>query len=74
MELLGSGYVIDHCVSAFLEEQQAKSYRVYITDTLRAIVGANRLPTRYYDLVNIKPEATTKTAHEVISNFKHKFD
>lgn len=29
--------MIDHCVSAFRKEQEEKSYRIYVTDCLKAI-------------------------------------
>ena len=34
----GRGYVIDHCVAAFFAEQKERLYRIYITDSLQAIV------------------------------------
>lgn len=39
LELLGSGYVIEHCVSAFSERQKEKSFKVYVTDCLQAIAA-----------------------------------
>ena len=34
LELMGSGYVIEHCVSAFLHKQQQEMYQNYVADAL----------------------------------------
>ena len=63
---MGSGYVIEHCVSALLERKKAEIYRVYVTDALRA---AYKLDVRYADLW--KPQET-RTSEEIISTLKGK--
>ena len=35
--MFGSGYVIDHCISAFVQSQKEKAYKVYVTDALMYI-------------------------------------
>lgn len=32
MEILGSGYVIEHCVSAFSKNQEEKAYKNYMAN------------------------------------------
>ena len=66
LELFGSGYVIEHCVSAFLEDRQEKAYKTYVTDALRAIFqcvsGSNdNDSTRWIDLVDVNNNGTEKT-------------
>ena len=87
VELLGSGYVIDHCISAFLERQRENAYRVYVTDSLKVIsentAGGNERHTmakRWYDLVETKPETIEETicaeekASDIISNIKKRLN
>lgn len=57
LELMGSGYVIDYCVSAFLKKQQTVLYESYIADCLRTISessashnGGPYIKERYSDL------------------------
>lgn len=40
LDLMGSGYVIEHCISAFQHDMEEKQYRTYLTDTLR-LIGEN---------------------------------
>ena len=51
-EMLGSGYIIEHCVSAFNKLQEEKIYRIYVTDTLKSLSGAD---VRWYDLIDRTP-------------------
>lgn len=51
--------MIEHCVSAFLNQHDAKMYRFYVTDALKAIAentmrfnGGREMTVRYADLVN----------------------
>ena len=37
LDLFGRGYVIEHCVSWLKKDSEEKAFRVYITDTLKAI-------------------------------------
>ena len=64
--MLGSGYVIDHCVSAFLKAQREELYQIYVTDALKAIGNLN---IRFIDY--FKPEET-RTAEEIIDSIKQK--
>lgn len=66
LDLFGSGYVIDHCVSAFRKLQRDELYQYYITDALKAI---GQLNFRFADY--FKPEET-RTAEEIIDGIKNK--
>ena len=61
LELFGSGYAIDYCISAFLDKRKEELYRIYITDALKEYLHLN---IRYADL--FKPQET-RTAKEIIS-------
>ena len=68
-ELLGTGYVVDYCISRYKHKQEEKVYRAYITDALMAICnnfagvfGGERLAVRYIDLGKPKD---TRTGDEI---------
>ena len=68
LELYGSGYVIEHCISAFRKSQEEKAYRIYVTDALYYLGGLNM---RFADI--IKPQVhETRSANEIIDNLKAK--
>lgn len=63
IELMGSGYVVDYCVSRYKHKQEEKQYRVYIADALMVIAnntarmfGGSTVNMRYLDI--IKPQDT----------------
>lgn len=80
LELFGSGYVIDHCVSAFSKEkeierryEEEKLYRYYLTDCLRVITEntaksahteASYINNRFQDIIEPKP-VITKSGDEI---------
>lgn len=66
LELFGSGYAIDFCISAFLEKRKEELYRIYVTDALKEYLKLN---IRYADL--FKPQET-RTAKEIISGISEK--
>ena len=73
LELYGSGYVIDHCISAFLEEEEKKSYCIYVTDALRAYINASgrvTLNERWADL--IKPRKPIEDIEEEAAGIKNR--
>lgn len=37
LDIFGSGYVIEHCISAFLERQKEKACKTYMADCVRLI-------------------------------------
>ena len=71
LNLLGKGYVIDHCISLFNRQAKEEAYRAYVTDTLKALndnfakhFGGAFYQTRYVDVVNPKEE-TDKSGDEI---------
>lgn len=65
--MFGSGYVIDHCVSAFSEKQKLDNFMYYVTDALKVI---GHLNMRFYDVVN--PVEETRSADEIKESIKEK--
>lgn len=54
---MGTGYVVEYCVSRFREKQEEKLYKAYITDALMTLnnniaraFGGNTITVRYLDL------------------------
>ena len=75
---MGIGYVIEHYIAFFQKEQEEKTYRNYITDSLKIISentakahGGSFINVRYADIVAPHKEET-RTADEVIENLRKK--
>lgn len=71
LELIGKGYVIEHCVSLFNRRRKEQIYRNYVTDTLKIIndnltkiYGGQYMKTRYADMVEPKSQ-DTRTGDEI---------
>ena len=78
LELFGNGYVIDHCIAVFTNEQEEikkceeeKQYRYYLTDCLKLIAentakyaGGSYISNRYKDIVDPQP-IMEKTGDEI---------
>jgi hypothetical protein len=59
---MGSGYVIEHCVSAFPDYCQEQAYRAYIADGVKCMsesiamhFGGSYLQERYMDMISVAP-------------------
>lgn len=73
--------MIDHCVSAFSKRQKEKIYKIYVTDALKTISentagGQNRaaMTKRWIDLIEPKVITETRSAEEIISDFKSRLN
>ena len=75
--MLGSGYVIDHCISAFLDYKRHELYQDYIAENLR-IIGENTanlsftgegkyIKVSFRDAITNKPERE-KTGDEIAND------
>lgn len=71
LELFGRGYVIEHCISSFQKYNEEMTYRVYVTDLLKALARQDKIP-RYYDLVK-REKKEQKNAKEVKAKIRGKF-
>ena len=83
LDLLGSGYVIEHCVSAFLEKQEEKAYKIYMSDCLYSIVnmyavshGGTDMPVqkRFVEIIDVMEKKPKKeeTAEDIITRMREK--
>lgn len=69
LQVFGKGYVIEHCISLFQEEQDTEAYRIYTTEMLSCIarsLGA-QINVKYIDIIHPKEE---KSADEIIDHIK----
>ena len=64
LELLGRGYVIEHCVSFFRKKNEELAYRIYVTDALKAIAentqkmfGGSFMQKRFAEIIRPKDTA-----------------
>jgi len=71
LEIFGRGYVIEHCISSFQKQNEVLTYRVYVTDLLRALSRQENIP-RYYDLIK-RDKEPKKDAKEVKEKIRGKF-
>ena len=73
MDLLGSGYVIDHCVAVFKHQDEEKLYRMYITECLYRVTHALHVPmsVRYMDINNPKP-VDNRTPEDIVADITAK--
>lgn len=75
LEIIGRGYVIQHCISLFKKHQEELSYRFYETELLRGIaksLGLN-VDMTYRDIIEPKKEEK-RTASEIVSNIKNRLN
>lgn len=75
LDLLGNGYVIEHCIAVFQKAEQEKLYRIYTTDCLKLIsentagfVNGKAMSKRFYEIAyndetSKQPE---KSAEEIV--------
>ena len=53
LELLGSGYVIDHVIAEWNRRMDEKVFRIYVSDLLKSMAESwgNQINYRYTDLI-----------------------
>ena len=50
--------MVEHCISAFKILQEEKIFKIYVTDSLKAMGEGKRLADRYADIIIPKQEDT----------------
>ena len=77
LELLGKGYVIEHCMAFFRTHEQELAYKTYITDGLKVLTehsarqyGGSVLTRRFIEIIRPAPEEPT--ASDIKARFKRK--
>lgn len=75
---MGSGYIIEHCVSALDLEREQKLYRTFtaevlynINDILASAFNGMKMTKRYPDLLN-PPQEDDRTEGEIINHIQQK--
>lgn len=74
MEMLGSEYVMEHCILAYNTYIEQQLYREYVTDGLRCLsesvanyYGGTYLQKRYADIIHgFKEEEDERSADEIV--------
>lgn len=81
IEVLGKGYIVDHCIALYNSRMEERTYRIYVTDLLMGIFnrltpsGAEPLTTRYADCLEYaKPKKKEKTGDEIAAEIIAKFN
>lgn len=72
LELLGSGYVIEHCISAFSESTRKRAYEAYVTDALKNMnksiaerFGGSYMTARFADIFEKKTQEHEMSGDEI---------
>ena len=81
IDLIGKGYIVDHCIALYNRRMEERSYRVYVTDLLMGIYnrftpsGTEPLTIRYADCLEyVKPKKKEKTGDEIAAEIIAKFN
>jgi hypothetical protein len=80
LELLGRGYVIEHCISSFKNRTEEKAYKIYVTDSLYAIANGlyqylgkgDAMEKRFIDIIEKSAPKKEETEEEVIERIRGK--
>lgn len=55
LDMMGCGYVVDCCISAFNHKQKQLNYQIYLTDAAMTLINmfsnGGKFP-RYFDLIH----------------------
>lgn len=57
-DLMGCGYIVDNCISEYVNKQARQNFEIYITDAVAALINMfskNKMP-RYWDIVHPKAQ------------------
>ena len=75
---MGSGYVIEHCTSAFLERKKVEAYQTYVSECFRVITentakmsGGSYISASFVDILNPKP-VDNRTGEEIVAEIIQK--
>ena len=77
LELLGRGYVIEHCISSFKNKKHLEALTIYVTDCLFTIAngiygGGNKaIKDRFCNLI-IEESKPKESEDEIINRIKQK--
>lgn len=81
VDMMGMGYVMDHCISHFLKSQEKQAYRVYITEALKLLTentakysGGSYMTKSFSDIYKKEEKKEKKeTAEDIKKRIKSKF-
>ena len=78
MDILGKGYIIQHCVAFLKNKAVYKAYQICVTDALKVIAentahanGGLTLNMRFADVISDE-QPEERTEEEIINNLKEK--
>lgn len=78
LDVLGKGYVIDHCIAFSHKMDEENIYKTYMTDALKVMcenmakfTGGSFLNIRFYDIIH-PGKIETRTSTEIINNISAK--
>lgn len=73
--MFGEEYIAQYIAQKYQDEQHDEIYRIYVTDTLKAITentarfnGGNIIGKRYWDIVDTGCNRPQRTSEDIISS------
>lgn len=80
MEIIGRGYIIQHCVASLTNKSKERAYRIYVTDALKVIAdntahirgGGTTITARFADIITPKKPEEERTEEDIINGLKDK--
>lgn len=73
LDMIGSIYVIEHCMASLDQKYKQEAYQIYVTDIARAVcmsLGAKNVK-RYYELIH-PPKEETRNAQDIVAEISQK--
>ena len=81
IELIGKGYIVDHCIALYNRRMEERAFMVYMSDVIMGLYnrflpsGAEPLTARYADCLDYaKPKKKEKTGDEIAAEIIAKFN
>ena len=79
LEIVGKGYVMEHCISFFRKRQEEKLFKNYVADAMRIITyntskkGSGVIEQRYSDILeSLYAKKETRTEKEIVNSISNK--
>lgn len=49
--MLGDDYIAEHCINEYEKQQKEEIFRIYITDSLYALMNHSAFQARYFEMI-----------------------
>ena len=63
--MLGKQFVLDYVLKRYKAEQNDITFKIYVTDALKALA---RMNIRYWDIIDTSPKKPERSSEEIINS------